>query len=89
MTTTLITGVNTGLGKKTTRLLLAAGHTVYVGAREVGELVAPTPGARRRLPADRPTAAGVTRSRHRRTVRPKVHVSTDPVCPAEKRTSWP
>ncbi len=34
MTTTLITGANKGLGRETARRLLAAGHTVWMGARD-------------------------------------------------------
>lgn len=37
MTTTLITGATRGLGKETARQLLAAGHTVYLGARNVAD----------------------------------------------------
>ncbi|MFJ4220129.1 SDR family NAD(P)-dependent oxidoreductase [Curtobacterium luteum] len=42
MTTTLVTGATRGLGKETARQLVAAGHTVWVGARDLaaGEAVA-------------------------------------------------
>jgi len=48
MTTTLITGANKGLGYETARQLVAAGHTVYVGARDVerGRAAAQRLGAR-------------------------------------------
>jgi NAD(P)-dependent dehydrogenase (short-subunit alcohol dehydrogenase family) len=36
MTTTLITGANKGLGHEAARRLLAAGHDVWVGARDAG-----------------------------------------------------
>ncbi|OIK23805.1 SDR family NAD(P)-dependent oxidoreductase [Streptomyces malaysiense] len=35
MTTALVTGVNRGLGHETARRLIAAGHTVYLGARDI------------------------------------------------------
>jgi NAD(P)-dependent dehydrogenase (short-subunit alcohol dehydrogenase family) len=48
MTTTLITGANRGLGFEAARQLLAAGHQVWIGARdeERGGLAADTVGAR-------------------------------------------
>ena len=48
MTTTLITGSNKGLGYETARQLIAAGHTVYTGARdpERGRTAAERLGAR-------------------------------------------
>jgi NAD(P)-dependent dehydrogenase (short-subunit alcohol dehydrogenase family) len=48
VTTTLITGANRGLGKETARQLLAAGHTVYVSARNEtrGQAAADELGAR-------------------------------------------
>jgi NAD(P)-dependent dehydrogenase (short-subunit alcohol dehydrogenase family) len=48
MTTTLVTGANKGLGYETARQLIAAGHAVYVGARdaELGRAAADRLGAR-------------------------------------------
>ncbi|MFJ3385456.1 MULTISPECIES: SDR family NAD(P)-dependent oxidoreductase [unclassified Curtobacterium] len=48
MTTTLVTGATRGLGKETARQLVAAGHTVWIGARnaEQGAAVAAEIGAR-------------------------------------------
>ncbi|MFJ2236552.1 SDR family NAD(P)-dependent oxidoreductase [Streptomyces sp. NPDC087859] len=48
MTTTLITGANKGLGLEAARQLVAAGHTVYIGARnaERGRHAAARLGAR-------------------------------------------
>ncbi len=48
MTTTLVTGATRGLGRETARQLVAAGHTVYVGARDEarGREVAEELGAR-------------------------------------------
>ncbi len=48
MTVTLITGANKGLGRETARRLIAEGHTVYMGSRNVerGEAAASELGGR-------------------------------------------
>jgi len=48
MSVALVTGANKGLGFETARQLLALGHTVYLGARDIerGERAAATLGAR-------------------------------------------
>ena len=64
MTITLVTGATRGLGFEAARRLVAAGHTVHLGARNVarGERVA---AARCRAPA-----RGVVLEEHRRDVAP-------------------
>ena len=48
MTTSLITGANKGLGLETARQLMAAGHQVWIGARDTdrGQQAADQLGAR-------------------------------------------
>lgn len=54
MTTTLVTGASRGLGKETARQLVAAGHTVWIGARDLD--------AGRAVAAEISTAGNVARA---------------------------